>query len=88
MARVKTRLASSASLRPNALAASMEPPMPNRMLMVGNSVMIGVTTLMADMPSGPMRLLTTMASVIVARRWASDARTDANIKVLSALDTR
>ena len=85
---MNTRFASPASRRPKALAASIEPPMPNRMLMVGNSVMMGVTTLMAEMPSGPMRLLTTMASVIVASRWASDASTDANIKVFSALDTR
>ena len=82
--RQQRRSSASLSMWP----AIPEPPMPNRMLMVGNSVITGVTTLMADMPSGPIRLLTTMASVRVASRWASAARTEANINDVRALDIR
>ena len=76
---VKTLLVVSASRSPSDLATSTEPPMPKSIIRKLKKMTTGMVRLMAEMASGPMNWLTTMASVVMAICDATDAKMDAHI---------
>ena len=63
---VKILLAVCASRSPSDLATSTVPPIPKSIIRKLKKMTTGIVRLMAEMASGPMNWLTTMASVVIA----------------------
>ena len=78
----------SASRSPSDLATSTEPPIPKSIIRKLKKMTTGIVRLMAEMASGPMNWLTTIASVVIAIWEATDARIDAHINWCRALAIR
>ena len=71
-----------------ALAATIDPPIPGKMAKQPTIDNTGTDTLTAEIASGPIKLLTTMASTSVDNSCATDDRIEAHMNVWSALDIR
>ena len=83
-----TRLASSIFRCPIALAATIDPPTPSKMPKQPTNDRTGTDTLTAEIASGPIKLLTTMASINVDSSCATDDRIEAHMNVWRAMDIR
>ena len=73
------------SRSPNDLAISTDPPMPKSMVRKLKKMITGIVRLTAEMASGPINRLSTMASVVVAICEDTDAKMEAHMNLCKAL---
>ena len=81
----KIRRVLFSSRSPNDLAISTDPPIPKSMVRKLKKMMTGIVRLTAEMASGPINRLSTMASVVMAICEVTDAKIEAHMNLCKAL---
>ena len=82
---VKIRRVFFSSRSPNDLAISTDPPIPKSMVRKLKKMMTGIVRLTAEIASGPIKRLSTMASVVMAICEVTDAKMEAHMNLCKAL---
>ena len=80
-----TKLVVFSSRSPKDLATSTEPPTPKSMVRKLKKIITGIVRLTAEMASGPINRLSTMASVVMAICEVTDAKIEAHMNLCKAL---